>query len=268
MLLSDGENRSMYILIAEDETPVRAELRYLLEQLIPDAVFYEAANGEQALRIVEHENIQVAFLDIRMPGIDGLTVAAILIESPQPPIIVFATAYEEHALQAFELAALDYVLKPFDEQRLAHTFSRIRQAFAERTALTQMRAGLQTYLDQVAPATSLTKLWAERANGSWALVDYKDVMWAEAEDKKVYVHIPSETELLTRFALKDLEERLHPHGFVRVHRSFLINLDYIADVEPSFSGTFTICMKDEEHTRISLSRGYAANLRNLPGWKE
>jgi DNA-binding LytR/AlgR family response regulator len=263
-----GETKSMQILIAEDETPVRAELRYLLEQLIPDAVFYEAVNGEEALRIVEHETIQVAFLDIRMPGIDGITVAAILMENPQPPIIVFATAYEEYALQAFELAALDYVLKPFDDQRLAQTLARIRQALAERTALTQMRTGLQTYLEQVVPAAKLTKLWAERANESWALVDYKDVMWAEAEDKKVYVHIPHEARLQTRFSLKDLEERLHPHGFARVHRSFLVNLDYIAEVEPLFSGTYTIRMKDDAHTRIPLSRGYADNLRSLPGWNE
>ena len=218
--------------------------------------------------MVEQETIQVAFLDIRMPGIDGMTVAAILMENPQPPIIVFATAYEEHALQAFELAALDYVLKPFDDHRLAQTLARIRQALAERTALTHMRTGLQTYLEQAVPTAKLTKLWAERANESWVLVDYKDVMWADAEDKKVCVHIPHEARLQTRFTLKDLEERLQSHGFVRVHRSFLVNLDYIAEVEPLFSGTYTIRMKDDEHTRIPLSRGYAANLRSLPGWNE
>jgi two-component system response regulator LytT len=258
----------MHILIAEDETPARAELRYLLEQLVPDAVFYEAVNGDEALRVAERETIQVAFLDIRMPGIDGLTVAAILMESPQPPLIVFATAYDEHALQAFELAALDYVLKPFDEQRLAQTLTRIQQALAERSALLQMRAGLQTYLDQIAPASRLTKLWAERANESWALIDYTDVLWAEVDDKKVYIHTQAEARLLTRFTLKNLEERLRPHGFMRVHRSYLVNLDYIAEVEPSFSGTYTIRMKDKQHTCIPLSRGYAANLRNLPGWKE
>lgn len=258
----------MHILIAEDEKPVRAELRYLLAQLVSDAVFYEAVNGDEALRVAECETIQVAFLDIRMPGIDGLTVAAILLESPQPPLIVFATAYDEHALQAFELAALDYVLKPFDERRLAQTLTRVRQALAERSALMQMRAGLQTYLDQVAPAHRLTKLWAERSNESWALIDYMDVMWAESDDKKVYIYTQAELRLLTRFTLKNLEERLHPHGFVRVHRSYLVNLDFIAEVEPSFSGTYTIHMKDDPCTCLPVSRSYAANLRSLPGWKE
>jgi DNA-binding LytR/AlgR family response regulator len=117
----------MHILIAEDETPARSELRYLLEELEPDGTFYEAADGEEALRIVEREPIDVAFLDIRMPGLDGLAVAATILEKPEPPLIVFATAYNEHALQAFELAALDYVVKPFDERRLDQTIMRARQ---------------------------------------------------------------------------------------------------------------------------------------------
>jgi DNA-binding LytR/AlgR family response regulator len=258
----------MRILIADDETPAREELRYMLEQLVPDAEFHEAANGEEALHAVEHESVQVVFLDIKMPGIDGLTVAAILMENPQPPLIVFATAFDEHAMQAFELAALDYVLKPFDEQRLGQTLARIQKALAERSALEQMRTGLQAYLNQVAPAANHTKLWAERANGSWALADCREVMWAEAEDKKVFICAESAGKLLTRFTLKDLEERLRPHGFIRVHRSFLVNLDYIAEVEPSFSGTFAIHMKDEDRTAIPVSRGYSANLRKMPGWKE
>jgi len=109
----------LHILIADDETPARSELRYILEMLAPEATFYEAANGGEALSLIEREPIEVAFLDINMPDVDGLTVAAIIMDSPEPPLVVFATAYDEHALQAFELAALDYVVKPFDERRLA-----------------------------------------------------------------------------------------------------------------------------------------------------
>ena len=146
----------MHILIAEDETPARSELRYLLEELEPDGTFYEAADGEEALRIVEREPIDVAFLDIRMPGLDGLAVAATILEKPEPPLIVFATAYNEHALQAFELAALDYVVKPFDERRLDQTIMRARQTLIERGALLHQRDALRGYLQNTPP---LTRLW-------------------------------------------------------------------------------------------------------------
>jgi DNA-binding LytR/AlgR family response regulator len=101
----------MHILITDDETPARFELRYILETFVPEATFYEATNGEEALQLIERNPIDVAFLDIRMPDLDGLTVAATIMEGPEPPLIVFATAYDEHALQTFELAALDYVMK-------------------------------------------------------------------------------------------------------------------------------------------------------------
>ena len=118
----------MRILIADDETPARDELGYILRTLVPEATFYEAADGEEALDLIEREPIDVAFLDIHMPGLDGLEVAAIIMDGPEPPLIVFATAYDEHVLQALELATFDYVMKPFNERRLAQTVKRIRQA--------------------------------------------------------------------------------------------------------------------------------------------
>jgi two-component system response regulator LytT len=105
----------MKILIADDETPARGELRYILESLAPEAKICEAANGAETLDLIEAEPFDVVFLDIHMPGLDGLAVASMLMEGPEPPLIVFATAYDEHALRAFELAALDYVVKPFSE---------------------------------------------------------------------------------------------------------------------------------------------------------
>ncbi|RMF28621.1 MAG: DNA-binding response regulator [Chloroflexi bacterium] len=257
----------MRILIADDEAPARGELRYILEALAPEATFYEATDGGEVLRLVESEPVDVVFLDIRMPGPDGLEVAATLMEGPEPPLIVFATAYDEHALRAFELAALDYVVKPFDERRLAQTMERIRRALGERALLARRREALRQYLQEAAPAGGLTKLWGQRENENWVLVDYRDLLWAVAEAKRVYVKTRAGDKLLVHHTLKELEARLAPHGFVRVHKSYLVNLDHVAEVVPWFSGTYVIRMADAERTQIPMSRRYAARLKKLTGWR-
>lgn len=256
----------MYILVADDETPARGELRYMLESLAPDAVFFEATNGQEALRLIEREPIDLVFLDINMPGLDGLAVAATIVDGPEPPLIIFATAYDEHALRAFELAALDYIVKPFAERRLAQTMARVHQALAERTALAQRRAALRDYILEAAPGGGLAKLWGQRDNDSRVLVDYRDILWVVAEEKRVYIRTIAGEKLLVRQTLKELEERLLPHNLVRVHKGYLVNLDHVAEVEPWFSGTYVVRMADPSRTEIPMSRQYAAHLKKVTGW--
>jgi DNA-binding LytR/AlgR family response regulator len=209
----------------------------------------------------------VLFLDINMPGPDGLEVAAMVMDGPEPPLIVFATAYDEHALRAFELAALDYVVKPFDERRLTQTMERVRQALAERGQLVKRQAALREYLSQATGSHELTKLWGQRENESWALVDFGDVMWIVAEAKKVYAHTAAGDRLLVRQTLKELEPRLVPHSFARVHKGYLVNLDHVAEIAPWFSGTYVVRMSDETRTEIPMSRRYAAQLKETTGWR-
>jgi DNA-binding LytR/AlgR family response regulator len=256
----------MHILIVDDERPARSELRYILEKLAPKAVFHEATNGQEALDQFTREPIDVAFLDINMPGMDGLEVAATILERPEPPLIVFATAYDEHALRAFELATLDYVVKPFDERRLERTVERIRQALDKRAVLAQRQAALRDYLRRALPSGGLAKLWGERENENRLLVDYADILWIVAEDKKVYMHTASGDKLLVHHTLKELEPRLKPHNFARVHRGYIVNLDHVAEVVPWFSGTYLIRMDDEERSEIPMSRRYGAQLKEETGW--
>jgi two-component system response regulator LytT len=255
------------ILIVDDEAPARGELRYILQSLAPEAVIQEAMDGMEALDKVEEELIDVVFLDVTMPGMDGLTVAAAIAESPQPPVIVFATAYDEHALKAIELAALDYVVKPFDERRLSSTMDRIRRALSERAVLEQRQAALRDYLARAAPAAGLAKLWGEREAGSRVLVDYRDILWIEAGEKDVHMQTAAGEKLRVRQTLKELEPRLAPHNFARVHKAFLVNLDYLAEVAPWSAGVYTIRMKDKARTEIPMSRRYAAVIKQLTGWK-
>lgn len=257
----------MHILIADDEMPARSELHYILDTLIPEATFYEAADGEEALALIENEPIAVVFLDINMPGLDGLTVAATIMDGPEPPLIVFATAYDEHALRAFELAALDYVVKPFNDRRLAQTVDRLRQALAEHSALTQKQTAVRDYLQQAVPAGGLTKLWGEVENENRVLVDYQDILWLEAEAKKVYMQTTAGDKLLVRYTLKELEPRLSQHNFARVHKAYLVNLNSIAEVVPWFSGSYLIRIANEERTEIPMSRRYAAQLKKITGWR-
>lgn len=256
----------LHILIADDEAPARGELRFILEALTPQAKFSEATNGEETLKLVESEPIQVVFLDINMPGIDGLTVAATIMEGPEPPLIVFATAYNEHTLRAFELAALDYIVKPFDERRLAKTMERVRRALDERSMLTEKQTALRNYLRQAAPAGGLTKLWGERKNESRVLVDYQDILWVVAETKDVFVQSNRGEKLRVRNTLKELEPRLVPHNFARVHKGYLVNLDHVAEVSTWFSGTYVIRMADAGRSQIPMSRRYAAQLKKLTDW--
>ena len=258
----------MNILIADDEMPARRELRYILEDLEPGAAFFEAANGEQALALLERQAVDVVFLDINMPGLDGLSVAATIMDGPQPPLIVFATAYDEHALRAFELAALDYVVKPFDERRLAQTMERVQAALSERAARVAWQSALRQYLGEAtAPSSRLTKLWGQRENESQVLVDYADILWIVAEAKRVYMQTTAGEKLLVRQTLKELEKRLAPHNFVRVHKGYLVNLDHVAEVEAWFSGTYVVRMADAAATEIPMSRRYAAQLKKLTGLK-
>jgi two-component system response regulator LytT len=257
----------MQILIVDDEAPARGELRYILQGLAPEAVLSEAVDGAEALAKVEEEPIDVVFLDINMPGVDGLAVAATIAESPRPPVIVFATAYNEHALKAIELAALDYVLKPFDERRLEATMERVRRALAERAVLEKRQTAMREYLARTVPPAGLSKLWGEREAGSRVLVDYRDILWIEASEKDVRMQTSAGEKLRLRQTLKELEPRLAPHNFARVHKAFLVNLDYLAEVAPWSAGVYTIRMKDKAKTEIPMSRRYAAAIKQLTGWK-
>jgi DNA-binding LytR/AlgR family response regulator len=257
----------MNILIVDDEEPARGELIYILKALVPGAVFYEARNGMEALNVVETRPVEVVFLDINMPGMDGMEVAATIADGPQPPLIIFATAYDEHALRAIELAALDYVLKPFDERRLKATMERVQHALAERAMLQERQAAMHNYLLTAAPGGGLAKLWGERVTENRVLVDYADILWIEAQEKDVFMQTAAGERLRIRYTLKELEERLAAHNFARVHKAFLVNLESVGEVVPWFSGGYLIRMKDPAVTEIPMSRRYAASVKKLTGWR-
>jgi len=256
----------MIILLVDDEFPARQELRFVLEQLLPEATFYEASDGDEALAVIAKLNTDVVFLDISMPGMNGLSVANAIMDSPNSPLIVFATAYDQHALKAFELAAIDYVVKPFSKRRLTKTATQIRQRLGEKNTLSQQKVVFQQFLSKNSTTKNLKKLWVERENGSRLFLSYDEIRYIEAKEKRVYVSTRDGKQWRTRYTLKELERRLTEHDFCRVHKGFLVNINEIAEIIPWFSGGYQIKLKDEAASTIPISRRYAPHLKKRVSW--
>jgi two-component system, LytTR family, response regulator LytT len=253
-------HKGMTILVAEDEEHTRAELKYILEELDPTALILESNDGLETITLVNDNSVDVLFLDINMPGESGLNVAATLMDKPNAPLIVFATAYSQHALKAFELAAVDYLVKPYREARLKQTMDRIRTRIAEK--------GLEPATSYPAEPTTkqINKLWAVRDEEVGVLLDYKDILWFEADDKRVFVQSHNADKLLVRYTMRELEERLTPHHFARTHKSYLVNLEHVREIEPWFSGTYLLRLGDAAKSKVPLSRQFAKTLKDLMGW--
>ena len=247
----------MTFLIVDDETPAREELKYILESLDASLNLLEATDAPTALKQLDTHKVDVAFLDINMPGKSGLQLADDVLELEDAPLVIFATAYDEHAVKAFELAATDYLLKPFNEARVEASFHRIKENLKPQEAPPP---------DKVERSLVPNKLWVERENENRFLLDFADIYWFSTEEKRTFVY-SAKGKFLVRYSLKELEEDLASHGFVRAHKTHLVNLHHIAELVPWLSGNYLIRMNDAEHTELTLSRRYAAQLKERTHWR-
>ena len=249
------EANFMKILIADDETPAREELQFMLEELLPQADFQQAKDGLDALHRLREDSFDVVFLDIQMPGKDGLEVATKLFEQRRPPKVVFATAYSEHAVEAFRLSALDYIVKPIREDRLCQTVERLQERCDQRE-------GLQKLLWQ----RKENKLWVEASEERWVLLDYDDILYIQAQDKKVFAVAEGYQPLRIRKTLKELEEAMTGEGFLRVHKGYMVNLKNVKEMSAWFSGSYTLILESEQNSQVPLSRRFVAKFREATGW--
>lgn len=252
----------MRLLIADDEAPLRAWLRRLLREAAPEAeIVAEAADGEAALADIERLKPDAAFLDIRMPGLTGLEVAARL---GVPCRIVFVTAYDEFAAQAFEHAAVDYLLKPVTPERLAKTLQRLRQP-AVQDAAGVLRELLAQLGPLGLPAASVARKplrWLRAGIGETVqLIDVDTVDYFEAADKYTTVH-SSGRNWLIRTSLKELEEGLDAQRFWRIHRGTVVRADAIAQVRRDVMGRLWVDLKGSGHA-LAVSRSYAHLFRQM-----
>ena len=244
-------------LIVDDEPLVREGLRDYLADEPGIAVAGECANGLEALAVLERAAppVDVVFLDVQMPELDGLELARALL--PDGPAIVFVTAFSEHAIRAFELNAVDYLLKPFDRERLRGALDRVRSRQASR-AQAELAERLTVVLDELRRERGYADRLLVKHDGRIRFVPVADLEWVEAADNYVRLHARGERHLL-RETIRSLEGRLDPARFARVHRSAIVNLARVRELQPTFNGEYAILL--DSGAKLTLSRSYRDAVR-------
>lgn len=247
--------------VVDDEPLARDELKYLLSAYEECQVIGEAEDGGEALQLVARLHPDVVFLDIEMRGMSGYDAARKMLAEPKPPLIVFATAYNEYAVGAFELGAIDYLLKPFVDERLAKTIERIKNLKARQEDWQEAVARVARLLED--NQQSVKKLPVEK-NGAIKLLDYGDIFYGRARGGGVQVFTADDSYTFND-TMAELEERLNREGFFRVHKSFLVNLKRVEGVLPWFKGTYWLVMGDRKRTQIPVGKGQVKELKVLLG---
>jgi len=249
------------VLLVDDEPLARGKLRRLLADESGIEVVGEAGSAEEARGLIERERPELVFLDIQMPGQDGFQ----LIESlprEQLPGIVFVTAYDQHAVRAFEVHALDYLLKPFDRERLRLALERAREALGRADAQAGLDEQLKSMLTELRGEQPFLERFVVRSVGRIVFVRARDVDWIEAAGNYVRLRLGKESHLL-RETMSALETRLDPKVFARIHRSTIVNIDRIKELNHIFHGDYSVQLKDG--TRLTLSRGYREQFERIVG---
>ena len=270
---------SLTALIIDDEPLARQELQYLLERAGGVEVLAQGTNGIEAVELIRTHRPDVVFLDVQMPGLDGFAVLKKLLDRKVPlPQVVFATAYNQYAVRAFEVNAVDYLLKPFDRKRVMQTIEKAQSrvaAQAERSegAHSETGAKLDALLKLVeeqaqAPAAATaakpnTGKVIVRAQSRLLLVDQKEICFASIEEGTITVVTPTVEGHSNCRTLEELLDQLDPEAFWRAHRSYLVNIQHIREVVPWFKSSYQLRMDDPKKTEIPVSRSQTKRLREL-----
>jgi two-component system LytT family response regulator len=248
------------ILVADDEAPARQRLIDLLKKDPQVRLVLEAADGESAVEMIDHEAPDLVFLDVQMPELNGLEVIE-AVGAATMPLTIFVTAYDQHAIRAFEANALDYLLKPFSDERLEAALARAKARLNERSIhefgsnvlrMISTRPPLDRHLDRMVVRTA----------GTTRFIRVADIDWIEGAGVYVNLHVGGK-EMLYRAALNDLADRLDPLRFIRVHRSAIVNIESILELQAISHGEFDVVLKDGHRSRVS--RTYRGQLEKRLG---
>jgi two-component system LytT family response regulator/two-component system response regulator LytT len=257
-------------LIIDDEQLAREELKYLLETAGDVDVLAEGKNGVEAVELIRDYQPDVVFLDVQMPGLDGFAVLKKLIEHRDPlPQIIFATAFDQYAVRAFDVNAIDYLLKPFDKNRVMQALDRARvrlqetaQPEGERAGEIKVDALLKLIEQQQAPRLQSAKIVLQ-AQSRLLLADQKDICFASIDEGVISVVTPTLEGQSKCRTLEELLELLDPNMFWRAHRSYVVNINHIKEVVPWFKSSYQLRMADRKQTEIPVSRAQTKRLREL-----
>ena len=242
-------NQKIRTLVADDEPIARARVLSLLQGEGDIELVGECATGDETKAAIEQGNLDLLFLDIQMPGVSGIELAR-TIQANGMPAVVFVTAHNQYAVEAFEVHALDYLLKPFSSDRFRAALGHARDHLAKRRSTRDDGSRAVTAGDGAAGHRNRMMV---KSGGRIHFIRTSDIDWCDAAGNYVRMHV-GQQEYLVRETMNHLESQLDPQQFVRIHRSTIVNLDRIQEMQPSFSGEFLVRLRDG--TRLTLSRGY------------
>ena len=258
--------------LVDDEQLARDELGYLLGQVGGIDVVGQAGNGVEALTTIDRLQPDVVFLDVQMPGLTGFEVARRMLEAQAPAHVIFVTAYDQHAIEAFEVNAVDYLLKPVDPSRLEAAVQRTRRriqferpgaaaAVGASAAVGGTHDQLEKLIELVAERQSRRERLAIKVGERFLLVQADEIIYASLADESITVVTGQHAGTSNYRTLDELHARLDPSVFWRVHRSHLVNINKIKEIVPWFSRNYILRMKDEKGTEIPVSRTQTRRLR-------
>lgn len=242
-------------LIVDDEPLARERLRTLLKPEADVEIVGECGDGEKAVSAIRRHKPDLLFLDVQMPERDGFDVLEAL-GAEEMPVVVFVTAYDKYALRAFEVHALDYLLKPFDRERFQRALERAREQVAGRHSSTLGERLLALLADRATEQKRLQRV-VIKSGGRIFFLRVEEIDWIEAAGNYLRLHVGREEHLL-RETMNRLEARLDPAKFLRIHRSTIVNLERIREMQPSFHGDYVVLLRDG--TRLALSRSHRDKL--------
>lgn len=251
-------------LIVDDEPPARDELEYFLTFHDDIEIIDSVDSAAKAVRSIKNNNPDLVFLDIQMPGKSGFDVLGELSDSDSPPLFIFATAYDQYAIKAFEENAIDYILKPFSKERLSKSLERVRKII-DKNSGTNIKDELLNMLGSLGRTKDLTKVSVEH-KGRIILLNPEDIVFCQYESKKISVYTNEGVYTLYGIATMDkLEKHLESESFFRCHRVTLINLNRIKEFSPWFNGKYNLKMGNKSASEIIVSRSKAKDFKRRLG---
>jgi len=248
------------VLIVDDEPLARERLRTLLQEEPGFELVGEAGDGTTGAESILALQPDLVFLDVQMPGADGFDVIE-AVGADKMPFVVFVTAYDRYALRAFDVHALDYLLKPFDRERFKQALTRARQQL-DRNGNGEIERRLAAIVSDLRPAKAKTDRFVVKSGGRIFFVRTGEIDWIEAAGNYVKLHVGNDSHLI-RETMNAVESKLTPEVFVRIHRCHIVNIEQVRELQPWFNGEYVVFLKNG--TRLTLSRGYRERLQERVG---
>lgn len=237
----------MKIAIIDDERPARSELHYLVSQCEPEAEIFEAESSEELFYLMGQETFDVCFMDIDLGGTNGTTTASMIRERMPDTQIIFATAFRDYAVRAFEIGAVDYLLKPFDYERVRKALDRIKEQTKEKETSAEFQ---------------LNKIMVN-AGSSFQVIDVADIVYIETEKRSCKIHMTDGRSYLQNESLNNYENHLRRSRFFRIHKSYLINLDYVQEMQVSYNSGYCVKLKYYENECLPIGRSQIREFRQI-----